>query len=58
MESRIVRCGNSKAVIVNSKFLKALGLKKGDPVIVKYDETKGVMTVRFPGARQLRLTPS
>ncbi len=57
MESKIIRCGNSCAVIINSKFMKGLGSKKGDPITVKYDKEKGVMTVSFPGSRQLSLTP-
>jgi len=56
MESKIIRCGNSSAVIVNGKFMRNLGLKRGDKIEVKYYEEKGIMVVSFPGARQLRLT--
>ena len=57
MESKIIRCGNSSAVIVQGKFMRSLGLKRGDRVEIVYDEEKGTMRVSFPGARQLSLTP-
>ena len=56
MESKIIRCGNSSAVIINGKFMRGLGLKRGDRVEIEYDEEKGLMVVSFPGARQLSLT--
>ena len=56
MERKIIRCGNSSAVIVSGKFMRDLGLKKGDIIEVKYYEEKGIMVVSFPGARQLSLT--
>lgn len=56
MESKIIRCGNSSAVIVSGKFIRNLGLQKGDKIEVKYYEEKGIMVVSFPGARQLSLT--
>lgn len=55
IESRIIRCGNSSAVVVRSEFMRALNLKRGDLVRIKYDEQKGLMSIHFPAARQLRL---
>ena len=56
MESKIIRCGNSSAVIINGRFMRNLSLKRGDRIEVKYYEEKGIMVVSFPGARQLSLT--
>lgn len=55
MEGKIVGCGHSCAVIIRSHFVRSLNLKRGDRVVVSYDEEKGEMVISFPGARQLRL---
>jgi antitoxin component of MazEF toxin-antitoxin module len=55
MGQKIIRTGNSIAVTLPSKLVKALGLKSGDPVEVKVNYIKGEVVFKFPSARQLPL---
>ena len=57
MAEKIIKTGNSAAVTLPAKFMRDLNLKIGDPVVVEIDYIKGEITLRFPGARQLHLTP-
>jgi len=55
MQSRLLRHGNSSAVIVPAVFLKSLSVKRGDRVEISVDYPKARITITFPEARQLRL---
>ena len=53
MSQRILKTGNSLAVTIPSKFVKALGIKRGDEVKIERRIDKGSLTLHFRGAQQL-----
>lgn len=53
MPQRVLKTGNSLAVTIPSKFVKALGIKRGDPVRIEKRIDKGSITLHFQGAQQL-----
>lgn len=55
MQTKLLRHGNSSAVIIPAAFLKDLSVKKGDKVELLVDYPKARVTLTFPEARQLRL---
>lgn len=56
MEGKVIRCGNSSVIVINSRFMRKLGLQRGDRVELSYNEESGTILVTFPGVRQLSLT--
>jgi antitoxin component of MazEF toxin-antitoxin module len=55
MRSKLLRHGNSSAVIIPAAFLKGLSVKRGDKIELYVDYSKARITITFPEARQLRL---
>lgn len=55
---KILKTGNSLAVVVPSDFVKGLGLKPGDEVKVLVKPEKGEILYKFSGAMQLPLIES
>ena len=55
MKHKVIRTGNSKAVVVPADFAQSVGVKIGDEVSVRAEPEKGRITYIFKGAKQLRL---
>ncbi len=55
MHQKILKTGNSLAVTIPAKFVRILGLKPGDEVMVKIDHAKGLMRCAFTATGQLTL---
>jgi len=55
MRQKIIQAGNSLMVVIPNKFVKSLGLKKGDSVKSQITISKGKITYSFSGAQQLSL---
>lgn len=53
MKQKIIRAGNSTAVTVPADFVKKVGVKIGDDVLVKTNLETGKVTYTFSGVRQL-----
>ena len=53
MNQKVFRTGNSLAVVVPSRFVMAIGIKPGDKVQVRIEESRGRVVYRFSGARQM-----
>jgi len=49
-----LRHGHSSAIIIPAKFLKSLGINRGDPVSLRFDYNRGQVVLFFPQSRQLR----
>jgi len=52
---RVVRTGNSLAVVVPAKFVQKTGIQSGDKVDVNIDYQAGTITYKFLTVRQLNL---
>jgi antitoxin component of MazEF toxin-antitoxin module len=52
---RVVRTGNSLAVVVPAKFVQQTGIRSGDKVNVTIDYEAGTITYKFLSVRQLNL---
>lgn len=55
LTQKVIRVGNSKAVVIPADFIHAVGVKKGDFVKVEANLTTGKVTYTFRGIRQLPL---
>lgn len=55
MLSKLLRHGNSQAVIIPAKFLRKLSIKKGEKVELRFEFDKAQIVLTFPEARQLSL---
>ena len=55
MKHKVIRTGNSKAVVVPADFADSVGVKIGDEVSVKSEPEKGRIVYTFRGAKQLKL---
>lgn len=55
MKHRVIRTGNSKAVVVPADFAQSVGVKIGDKVTVRPEPEKGRIVYTFRGAKQLKL---
>ncbi len=53
--NRVVRTGNSIAVVVPAKFARKTGIRSGDKVDVSIDYESGSITYKFLSIRQLNL---
>lgn len=56
MQQKVLRAGNSVGVTVPSEFVKTVGVRVGDMVLVKTVPEKGQVIYTFSGVRQLALT--
>lgn len=55
MKQKVLRTGNSFAVVVPSRFVRDLAIKPGDPVRVSPDRRRGKITYTFQNVTQLSL---
>lgn len=55
MKQKILKAGNSLVVVVPSKFVNKLGLKKGDLVKLDIFLSKNKIVYYFSGVQQLAL---
>lgn len=55
MKQKVFKSGNSLTVVVPAFFVKKLGVRAGDKVVVNADIEKERLTIKFPVPRQLRL---
>jgi antitoxin component of MazEF toxin-antitoxin module len=55
MEQKVFRSGNSLTVVISADFVRKIGVKAGDKVIVEQNLKKGRLIINFPAPRQLRL---
>lgn len=53
MLQKVIRSGHSLAVTLPSKFVRSLGVKKGDSVKVERRLDRGLLILHFHGAQQL-----
>ncbi|MFH0864105.1 MAG: AbrB/MazE/SpoVT family DNA-binding domain-containing protein [Candidatus Gottesmanbacteria bacterium] len=56
MTQKILKTGNSLAVVVPADFAKSIGAKAGDDIKVFTKPEKGEILYRFSGAQQLPLS--
>ncbi|OGD69995.1 hypothetical protein A3A84_01880 [Candidatus Collierbacteria bacterium RIFCSPLOWO2_01_FULL_50_23] len=56
-EQKIIKAGNSLAITLPSRLVKALGLRAGDAVCVEISLDQTQISYRFDSPRQLTLTP-
>lgn len=54
-KARVVKTGNSLAVVIPAPFVRKLGIQASDQVIVKTNYPQGIVTYTFPNIRQLSL---
>lgn len=52
---KVLRCGNSLAVVIPARFAQELGVKNGDNVKLVTKPEIGRLTIIFSGAKQLPL---
>ncbi|MBI2326031.1 AbrB/MazE/SpoVT family DNA-binding domain-containing protein [Candidatus Collierbacteria bacterium] len=57
-DQKIIKAGNSLAITLPSRLVKALGLRAGDPVKVEFSLDQTSITYSFDYTRQLTLTPA
>lgn len=55
MIQKVLQSGNSLVVSLPKKFVKTLGIKKGDEVKVEKRVDRGTLVFTFGGVRQLTL---
>ena len=55
MKQKVIKAGNSTAVTVPADFVKLVGVKVGDTVLVNTKPEKGQVTYTFTGVYQLKL---
>lgn len=55
-KQKIIRTGNSLAVTVPSRFVKAVGVRAGQAVSVKIQPETGQVVYTFSGTKQLPLS--
>ncbi len=55
MKQKVIRAGNSTAVTVPAHFVKMVGVKVGDTVIVTEKPESGKVIYEFSGSYQLNL---
>lgn len=56
-QQKIIKAGNSLAITLPSRLVRALGLRAGDPVTVSPSLDQTQIACRFDSPRQLSLTP-
>ena len=50
---KVLRTGNSLAVVIPSRFVRDVAIKPGDPVHVAADRRRGKITYTFQNVTQL-----
>ncbi len=55
MGQKIIKTGNSLAVVVPAGFIKAVGIKAGQEATVKINLEKGQVVYTFSGVHQLSI---
>lgn len=55
MRQKVLKTGNSLAVVVPADFVKKFGVEAGDQVVVDRNLKKASLTYHFPTPRQLQL---
>lgn len=55
MRQKIIRTGNSLAVVIPSKFVDTIGLRAGQDVEVRVNPEAGQVVYTFSGAKQLAI---
>lgn len=53
---KIIKAGNSLAITIPSRFVKAVGIKLGDDVDIAIDTDHATLKLHFQGIKQLSLT--
>jgi antitoxin component of MazEF toxin-antitoxin module len=56
MKQKIIKTGNSLAVVVPSGFVNTVGIKRGQKVEVKILPESGQVVYTFSGAKQLSIS--
>ena len=56
MEQKVIKAGNSTAVVVPAEFVRAIGVKIGENVAVEYFIDQGRVEYQFAGVKQLPLS--
>jgi antitoxin component of MazEF toxin-antitoxin module len=56
MRQKIIKTGNSLAVVVPSNFVKTVGVQSGQEVEVRLVPEAGQVVYTFSGAKQLSIT--
>ena len=54
VQTKIIRVGNSKGIVIPSLVIKELALEEGDLVNLKYDYHAQVLSCNFPKTKQLK----
>lgn len=57
-KQKIIRTGNSLAVTIPSDFVKTVGIKAGQNVLVNVEPETGRVIYSFSGTKQLALSQS
>ena len=57
-DQKIIKAGNSLAITLPSRLVRALGIRPGDIVKVGFSLDQTSITYRFDSPRQLVLTPA
>jgi len=57
-KQKIIRTGNSLAVTIPSDFVKTVGIKAGQNVLVNIEPETGRVIYSFSGTKQLALSQS
>lgn len=52
---KVLRCGNSLAVVIPAGFVEVVGVKSGDNVQLMTKPETGRLTIVFSGSKQLPL---
>lgn len=55
MKHKVIKTGNSLAVVIPASFVKSLGVRQGNTVRVQINISKGKVTYSFSGFQQLAL---
>jgi len=55
-KQKIIRTGHSLAVTIPSEFVKMVGIKPGDEVLVNVEPDRGKVICSFSGSKQLPLS--
>jgi len=58
MKQKIIRVGNSLGVVIPADFVKSVGIKPGESVIVEKKPEEGKVIYNFSGVKQLALQES
>ncbi len=55
LQTKIIRIGNSRGIVIPSLIIKELALEEGDIVHLNYDYQTQVLSCTFPKTKQLKL---